>query len=262
MKPFHIKIAALTCLIGLACTTKVSEWVLLNAEPNQYTLVYFHKNELDEKETAGIKALKNDLLGANVKFTDVVKNDVPQAYYGLYYENRLFSRYDNPEQLKGIADSPVRDLVASEIMKGKLCVMLYLRSGNKEKDEKGIATLRKSVAASPFSAIIPVVELERSDLTEKHLVSMLLNVESDLKILKEPMLFGVFGRFKALEPLVGNGITEENISYMIEFLTADCSCLIKDDLPGTDILYKGKWEAPAVALVNAIIDANPSLMHR
>ena len=66
------------------------------------------------------------------------------------------------------------------------------------------------------------------------------------------MLFGIFGRFKALEPLLAGGITEENINLMIDFLTADCSCLIKDNLPGTDILYINKWDSPATALVNGI----------
>jgi len=88
---------------------------------------------------------------------------------------------------------------------------------------------------------------------------MLLNVEDDLKSIQEPMLFGVFGRFKALEPLLGKGISEENIRLMINYLTAECSCLIKDDLPGTDILFSGSWENPVPALLNKIIDENPAL---
>ena len=73
------------------------------------------------------------------------------------------------------------------------------------------------------------------------------------------MLFGSFGRFKALEPLLGRGITEENIHLMIDYFTAECSCLIKDDLPGTDILSPDQWENPQTALLNKIIDDNPSL---
>jgi hypothetical protein len=75
------------------------------------------------------------------------------------------------------------------------------------------------------------------------------------------MLFGVFGRFRTLEPLLGKGISEENINLLIDFLTADCSCLIKDNLPGVSILFDGKWENPQPALVNKIIDDNPLLGH-
>lgn len=262
MKPFPSKVLALAALLSLACTTKVSEWVLLNAVPNEYTLVYFHKNTVPESVKSGNDMLKKRFAGANIRFRDVVKEDAAHPYYGLYYGNRLFSRYDSPEQMTGLASSPLRQKMAEELMKGKLCLMFYLRSGDKVKDEKGIGEVRKAVAASPYRDIIPVIELDRSDIAEKHLVTMLLNVESDLKGIKEPMLFGIFGKLKALEPLVADGITQENINFMIDFLTADCSCLIKDDLPGTDMLYTGSWESPSTALVNAIIDANPSLEHR
>jgi hypothetical protein len=140
--------------------------------------------------------------------------------------------------------------------------MLYLKTGVKEKDDVGIQLLKKTIASSPFGNIITVIELSRNDLNEKHFISMLLNVESDLKDIKEPMLFGIFGRFKALEPLLAKGISEENINLMISFLSADCSCLIKDNLPGTDILFTNNWENPTPALVNKILDENPSLLHR
>ena len=112
--------------------------------------------------------------------------------------------------------------------------------------------------SSPFGKIITVLELSRNSKEEAHFASLLLNVEDDLKGIQEPMLFGIFGRFKALEPLLGRGISEENINLMIDYLTAECSCLIKDDLPGTDILFTDKWDNPKPALLNKIIDDNPS----
>jgi hypothetical protein len=144
-------------------------------------------------------------------------------------------------------------------MAGKLCAMVYLKSENKEKDDKGLQTLQKALATSQFGKIIPVFELSRNNKEEAHFASLLLHVEDDLKDIQEPMLFGIFGRFKALEPLLGKGITDENINLMIDYLTAECSCLIKDDLPGTDILFTNKWENPQPALLNKIIDANLSL---
>jgi hypothetical protein len=262
MKSFYLKFIVIAGILCLACTTKVSEWVLLNAEAGRYTLVYLHNNSVPDKIKTENDALGKDFSIANISFRDVVKDDAAQPYYALYYGGRLFTKYDSPDQVQGLLSSPLREKIAGEIMKGKLCIMLYLNSGIRDKDEKGLAVLKKAVGSSPFSAIIPVVELNRTDPEERHFVSMLLNVESDLKNLREPMLFGIFGKFKALEPLVAGGITEENINYMIEFLTADCSCLIKDNLPGTDILYKGNWDSPATSMVNAILDANPSLMHQ
>jgi len=259
MKRVYVKMIILAGLISLACTTRVSEWVLLNALPNQYSLVYFHTGQLAEAVAKQNKVISDNIKTANIQFRTVVRDDIKTPYYGLYYENRLFTRYDNPAQLNNLTSSPLREKVASELMAGKLCVMVYLRTDNKEKDDKGLQALKKAIADSPFGSIIPIVEISRNNKEEIHFASLLLNVEDDLKSIQEPMLFGVFGRFKALEPLLGKGITEENISLMIGFLTAECSCLIKDDLPGTDILFTNSWDNPTPALVNKLIDANPLL---
>lgn len=259
MNQKYVKILVLAGILSLACTTRVSEWVLVNALPNQYTLVYFHKGQLTEAQKKQNAEVTESIKNANIQFRTATREDVINPWYGLYYENRLFSKYENPSAIKNLTSSPLRQKVASELMAGKLCVLVYLKTDNKEKDDKGLEIIKKSILASPFGEIIEVVEISRNSKEEAHFTSLLLNVEDDLKVIQEPMLFGVFGRFKALEPLLGNGITEENINLMIDYFTAECSCLIKDDLPGTDILFTDKWDNPQPALLNKIIDANPLL---
>ncbi len=259
MKRAFLKMIIVAGLISLACTTRVSEWVLLNALPNQYSLIYFHNGPVNETTAKQNRAISESILTANIQFRTVSREDIKAPYYGLYYENRLFVRYDNPDQLINLTSSPLREKVANELISGKLCVMVYLKSDNKEKDDMGLLALKRALESSPFGTIIPVVEISRNSKEEAHFTSLLLNVEDDLKTIREPMLFGVFGRFKALEPLLGKGITEENITLMIDYLTAECSCLIKDDLPGTDILFTNNWDNPTPALLNKIIDANPAI---
>lgn len=262
MKRLHVKIIVIAGLISLACTTKVSEWVLLNSLPNQYSLIYFHKNQIDEKARLENIRIKQDIAPANIRFKDIIKEDVNQPYYALYYENRLFSRYSDLTEMNNLISSPLRSMIATELKAGKLCVMLFLKTGIREKDDDRLQIVKKAIESSPFGKIITIIELNRNDKAEDHFVTNLLNVESDLKTISEPMLFGIFGRFKALEPLLANGITEESLNLMINFLTSDCSCLIKDDLPGTDMLYINNWENPSPALVNKILDENPSLLHK
>jgi hypothetical protein len=259
MKLPFIKIIILAAFISLACTTRVSEWVLLNSPPNQYTLICFHNGPVNETLKKQNQIISERINTANVILRSVSRDDIKEPYWGLYYENRLVSRYNSPDELRNLASSPLREKVAAELMAGKLCVMVYLKSDNKEQDEKGFQKLQKAILNSPFRKIITVFELSRSSKDEAHFASLLLNIEDDLKTINEPMLFGVFGRFKALEPLLGKGISEENIGLMINYLTAECSCLIKDDLPGTDILFTDKWENPQPALLNKIIDTNLSL---
>lgn len=260
MKPLYLRIIILAGIISLACTTRVSEWVLLNALPKQYTLIYFYNRAITESEKKQNLSVAEKIKTANIQFKTVFKKDITEPCWGLYYEDRLFSRYKNSSELTNLTVSPLREKIALELMAGKLCVMVYLKSDIKEKDDKGLLTLQNALVSSPFGKIVTVMELSRTNNEESHFISMLLNVEDDLKGISEPMIFGVFGRFKALEPLLGKGITEENIGLMIDYLTAECSCLIKDDLPGTDILFTDKWDNPLPALLNNIIDVNVPLV--
>jgi hypothetical protein len=72
-------------------------------------------------------------------------------------------------------------------------------------------------------------------------VRQLLGSEPDLAGLSEPMAFPVFGRGRVLYALVGAGITAENVRKAAEFLGGDCSCTVKRDNPGTDLLLIADW---------------------
>jgi hypothetical protein len=259
MKTANFKMILLAAIISLACTTRVSEWVLLNSLPNQYSLICFYNGALTETIKKQNLTITESIKSANIQFKTINRKDIKEPFWELFYKDRLISRINNPDEFRNLTSSPLREKIAAELMAGKLCAMVYLKSENKEKDDKGLQTLQKALATSQFGKIIPVFELSRNNKEEAHFASLLLHVEDDLKDIQEPMLFGIFGRFKALEPLLGKGITDENINLMIDYLTAECSCLIKDDLPGTDILFTNKWENPQPALLNKIIDANLSL---
>lgn len=259
MKTVYLNIIILAGLISLACTTRVSEWVLLNALPNKYTLIYFHNGKITETLKKQNMAVTQRMRTANIQFKSVTIQDIKNPYWGLFYKDKLLSKYYNPDELRNLTTSPLREKIAAELMSGKLCVLVYLKSGNKEKDDKGLKTLQNALKSSLFGKIITVCELSRDSKVEVTFASLLLKVEDDLKGINEPMIFGIYGRFKALEPLLGKGISEENINMMIDYLTSECSCLIKDDLPGTDILFTDKWDNPQPALLNKIIDDNLSV---
>ena len=59
MKPIYLKILILASILSLACTTKVSEWVLLNSLPNHYMLVYYHNGSIPEVAVQNNKELEN-----------------------------------------------------------------------------------------------------------------------------------------------------------------------------------------------------------
>ena len=181
MKNRFLNLIIVVVLLSLACTTKVSEWVLLNSVPDKYVLVYFHKNEITESVKKQHTELDSRFNAANILIKSMQRDEIEQPYYALYFNNRLLAEYASEKELLNIATSPVRENIASELMNGKLCVMLYLKCGIPEKDEIGFRVVKNSVTASPFREVITVMELERKSNEESQLVSMLLNVESDLK---------------------------------------------------------------------------------
>ena len=157
MKVVYVKMVVLAALISLACTTRVSEWMLINALPDQYTLVCFHNGTLTETLKKQNQDVVAGIRTANIQFKTATRQDAKTPYYGLFYRNRLFSQYNNPAEIRDLTSSPLRENVAAELVAGKLCVMVYLKTDNKDKDQRGLETLRKAVESSPFSSIIPVL---------------------------------------------------------------------------------------------------------
>ena len=259
MPSFSWRVILLSGLISLACTTRVSEWVLLNALQEKYTLISYHNTPSGEKVNRQNNALKEKFKHANLNVSSVIKEDLKQPYYALYYKNKLIEKYVDYNDINHLATSPLREKIAVELLEGKLCVLLFLKSGDETKDNNRLQILKSTLKFSPFKDIITIMESDRNNREEAQFTSLLLNVEDDLKNIREPMLFGIFGKLKALEPLLAGGISEENINLMIDYLKAECSCLIKDDLPGKDILFSGNWENPKPALLNKLIDENPLL---
>jgi len=73
-------------------------------------------------------------------------------------------------------------------------------------------------------------------------VQMLLRSEPDLIDRTDPMIFPVFGRGRALLPLIGAGITADNIHSSASFLVGACSCEVKELNPGFDLLLAADWD--------------------
>ncbi len=109
-----------------------------------------------------------------------------------------------------------------------------------DSDPQGLPAARFEVAS---------LKLSRTDPAEKWLVKMLLSVESDLhEFPKEPMIFAVYGRGRAMPPYVGKGITPENLAECVAFLSGACSCMVKEQNPGMDLLFHWDWGAVADAM--------------
>ena len=174
------------------------------------------------------------------------------------------------ETLRGhLADSPVRRELAKRLVsQGQAAVWLLLECGDQSRDDAAWQRLRDELArveqdfrdapptqrgeaiesggpaaATPVAAVFSVMRLARTDPAERVLINCLLKSEEDLDGTAEPMAFPVFGRGRVLYALIGKGINESNIREACKFLADECSCWVKAQNPGTDLLMTADWSA-------------------
>ena len=183
-----------------------------------------------------------------------------------------------------ILDSPVRRKIAQRLLLGDSAVWILLESGNSEPDNAAARMLETSInnyqqsSTTPVSettkqntvadSLIPsstntftILRLARNDPAEEVFIRMLLESEDDLKDTAEPMAFPIYGRGRILYALVGNGINRETIDEACSFLTGPCSCSIKDQNPGIDLLMAVDWDHLVTPIMTAEMEMSELLGH-
>jgi hypothetical protein len=175
------------------------------------------------------------------------------------------------DAVRALLESPARREVAHRLHEGESVVWLLLDGGTKEQDDAAEQLLRSESATLPKTLHLPapgdladdepgqgtetplrvafsVVRVARTDPAEAALVQLLLHTEPDLSQRQEPMVFPVFGRGRVLYALVGPGISASNLREAAVFLTGACSCRVKQENPGIDLLLTiGATAAAAVS---------------
>lgn len=172
------------------------------------------------------------------------------------------------ERAERIVSSPTRVRLAQKLLAGDVAVWVLVKSGDREKDSRASDVLRTELDRAASALRIPetgvdaegnaiqvtdfkhyavrfdLVEISRDDAGEELLAAALLHSEADLAGYHEPLAFPVFGRGRALYGLVGSGIQEKNIREACESMLGWCSCEIKAQNPGTDLLIAADWSRP------------------
>lgn len=189
----------------------------------------------------------------------------------------------NPENCGFLMDSPARKAAVERLIEGDSGVWLFLESGNAAEDMAAATRLNALLAVmneklklstdttetvpqvetsriDELRVAFPMVRVSRKDPAEAALVSMLLGTEPGLYDLSEPMAFPVFGRGRALYALVGKGINQDTVEEACRFLIGSCSCQVKDENPGVDLLMSAKWEDQLDSLLveETLIEVLPS----
>jgi len=185
----------------------------------------------------------------------------------------------NDETVSLLLDSPKRRMVAKRLLEGDTTVFVMVESGDAAKDDatqkrldQELRRVEKLIEVPDLDAgewddpvydtegppnlkiAFSVVRVSRKDLQERAFLDMLLGCEPDLKKETDPIVFPIFGRGRLLCALVGDGIARENIEEICAFLTAPCSCQVKYQNPGVDMLMDVHWDEALAGEPSAIPD--------
>jgi hypothetical protein len=172
----------------------------------------------------------------------------------------------NADSVQRLIDSPLRQQIVKRLLAGDSSVWVMIDSGDEKKDAEAEATLRRDLARMEEALELPpqevlqaeqeyqpltqvelrigftLLRLRRDDPQEQIFLSMLLNSEPDLADFEEPIAIPIFGRGRTFFALVGKGINTENIEDNCYFICGDCSCQIKEQNPGMDMLMAVNWD--------------------
>jgi len=177
-----------------------------------------------------------------------------------------------------LLDSPARQEIVQRLTDGQSAVWVLLESGETaddaaaarlledrlnylasvlelpKLDAQDIANGLISVGEEGLRLEFSILRLSRDDPRERPFVQMLLGAEADLDSVKTPIVFPVFGQGRALYALAGDGIREETIEKAATFLIGKCSCEVKEQNPGMDLLLAADWKAVVQSQTSGIPD--------
>ena len=201
----------------------------------------------------------------NVTRADAPKIELRQPAI-MRNEEVIWSADYNEANVKVLVDSLARQQVAERLGAGESAVWVLLESGDKAKDDgaakflderleylSGVMELPKldqqdiknglvSVPGDGLRLAFSTLRLKRDDPAESAFIAMLLASEPDLRGLNEPMVFPIFGQGRVLYALVGRGIKVETIDRAAQFLIGSCSCQVKEQNPGVDLVMAVDWK--------------------
>ena len=274
-----------------ACDVPVFYYAMEHWAPDPYEAILFHQGPLDESAKEAADRLRADASRINLLFTQVDLSAAAEPSMLRLWEEQsadalpwLVVRYAlaapdgewvwsgplTTAAVERLADSPLRREIGRRLLAGQSAVWVLLESGDPAQDQTAAQRLQAALRQAEQELELPVpaedadaeagaelwiefstVQLSRNDPDEQFFVAMLLDSEWDLELTHEVMAFPVFGRGRVLYALVGNGLDSANIREACAFIVGACSCEVKDQCPGRDLLMTADWgsamELPSLA---------------
>ncbi len=177
--------------------------------------------------------------------------------------NHWASPLDEPA-VEQVLDSPARKELGKRLLRGDSVVWLLIKSNDETLNRQAQETLERSFRALQAKMTLPdgiglpgselfsdvplliqfsVLEVSSDDPHETLLVNMLARGSFIADDRDEPVLVPVFGRGRALEVIPLSDASSQLVEDLTMFLGAACSCQVKEQNPGFDLLLNVAWNS-------------------
>ncbi len=172
----------------------------------------------------------------------------------------LWSGALDDKAIKLLTLSPKRQEMVAHLLKGTAVVWLVVETQDQAASEKLIKLLNEqsarllgeiTIAAGggrgspdvrsplPIEVSFAMVRVKHDDPAEQVLLRLLTNGEP----VKEPMLYPVFGRARALAAMKASAVDPDLVEETARFICGACSCQVKAQNPGFDLLLQADWDS-------------------
>lgn len=213
--------------------------------------------DLDDRVPDDLLVLWKSLRDAPLPSV-VVRTPRKATGQSLVWQGRLSDPF-----LDTLATSPARRDVAQRLLQGDAVVWLLVRGTDQQQAARARAALDSALEnladqielppgvgqpGSELRARIPlhlkfsVVELSADSRAEQALVKLLQGGFAKLPLASDSFLAPVFGRGRVLNVLPARDVDSESISDLTRYLCGACSCQVKQQNPGFDLICEMNWE--------------------
>lgn len=162
-----------------------------------------------------------------------------------------------------LLQSPARAEVAKRLTTGHSIVWLVILSSDKKRNETVLTELRESckqlgrtiempegigLPGSELFSEVPlllefsILQIQRDDPKEAFLLNVAKGFQPGAFEGDEPMIIPVFGRGRALEVIPASQFSPSLTEDLTLFLCGACSCQVKEQNPGFDLLLSVDWD--------------------
>lgn len=175
--------------------------------------------------------------------------------------------------VKKLLYSELRKTISDSICSGTTIVWVLVESGDPEKDSKVWKTLQEAVVDLPPTIELPEgitlangsvtgpldysrdpdnvldsdislkIEFQALRLSKGSEEVLMQTMRSgfELEPISEPRVYSFFGQGRCLDPLTGSEINLRNFKSIAKYLCGACSCEVKYQNPGIDVLMLCPW---------------------